>query len=74
MHSDFYHTPGKHRGIFAWILSTDHKRIGLLYLVSIFSFWSLGVLLALTMRFELIAPAGRSWTPRRTTPSSRSTA
>ncbi len=23
---------GRHKGIFAWILSTDHKRIGLLYL------------------------------------------
>ena len=23
---------GKHKGIFSWILSTDHKRIGLLYL------------------------------------------
>ena len=28
---------GKHKGIFAWILSTDHKRIGMLYLFSILS-------------------------------------
>jgi len=52
----FYETPGKHRGIFSWILSTDHKRIGLLYLVSIFSFFSVAVVLGLLMRLELIAP------------------
>jgi cytochrome c oxidase subunit 1 len=52
----FYETPGKHRGIFSWILSTDHKRIGLLYLASIFSFFSVAVVLGLLMRLELIAP------------------
>ena len=26
---------GKYKGIFSWIFSTDHKRIGLLYLFSI---------------------------------------
>ncbi len=52
----FYETKGKHRGIFSWILSTDHKRIGLLYLTSIFSFFSVAVVLGLLMRLELIAP------------------
>jgi cytochrome c oxidase subunit 1 len=52
----FYEAQGRHRGIFAWILSTDHKRIGLLYLVSIFSFFSVAVVLGLLMRLELIAP------------------
>ncbi len=45
-----------HRGIFAWILSTDHKRIGLLYLYSILTFFSVGAVLGLLMKLELIAP------------------
>jgi cytochrome c oxidase subunit 1 len=52
----FYKTPVRYSGIFSWILSTDHKRIGLLYLASIFSFFSVAVILGLLMRLELIAP------------------
>ena len=33
---------GKYKGIFSWILSTDHKRIALLYLYSILSFFAIG--------------------------------
>jgi cytochrome c oxidase subunit 1 len=47
---------GKHRGILAWILSTDHKRIGILYMVSLFSFFLVGVCLGLAMRLELLTP------------------
>jgi len=47
---------GKYKGIFAWIFSTDHKRIGLLYLYSIMSFFIVGAILGLLMKFELIAP------------------
>ena len=47
---------GKHKGIFSWILSTDHKRIGLLYLFSILSLFAIGATLGLLMKFELIAP------------------
>jgi len=54
--TDFYHTPGKHKGILAWVLSTDHKRIGLLYLASLFSFFTVGAILGLLIRLELIAP------------------
>jgi cytochrome c oxidase subunit 1 len=46
----------KHKGIFAWILSTDHKRIGLLYLFSILSLFSMAAIIGLLMRIELIAP------------------
>src|SRR5574341_986758 len=56
METSFYHTPGKHKGILAWVLSTDHKRIGLLYLASLFSFFTVGVILGLLIRMELIAP------------------
>jgi len=46
----------KHKGIFAWILSTDHKRIGLLYLYSIMTLFIVGAILGLLMKLELIAP------------------
>jgi len=44
------------RGFASWILSTDHKRIGLMYLVSILTFFSVGVLIGVLMRLELIGP------------------
>jgi len=44
------------KGIWAWILSTDHKRIGILYLISIAVFFVVGGLLGGLMRAELIAP------------------
>jgi cytochrome c oxidase subunit 1 len=44
------------KGLFAWIFSTDHKRIGLLYLYSIMSFFLMGAILGLLMKLELIAP------------------
>ncbi len=47
---------GKHKGLFAWILSTDHKRIALLYLFSLLSFFAIGATLGLLMKIELIAP------------------
>src|SRR5450756_265214 len=47
---------GKYKGIFSWILSTDHKRIALLYLYSILCFFAVGATLGLLMKFELIAP------------------
>jgi cytochrome c oxidase subunit 1 len=53
---NFYHEKTKFKGIFGWIFSTDHKRIGLLYLISTLGFFSVGVLLGLTMRLEAIAP------------------
>ncbi|WP_159521917.1 cytochrome c oxidase subunit I [Sunxiuqinia indica] len=47
---------GKHKGLKAWIFSTDHKRIGLLYLYSMMTLFLVGVVLGLAMKFELIAP------------------
>ena len=56
-HSDNYlKYKGKYKGIFGWIFSTDHKRIGLLYLYSIASFFIVGAILGLLMKLELIAP------------------
>ena len=43
-------------GIFGWIFSTDHKRIGLLYLWSIVLFFCVGATLGVLIRLELFAP------------------
>jgi cytochrome c oxidase subunit 1 len=53
---DFYHTPSRHRGILAWILSTDHKRIGILYLFTMLFFFFLAVALGVLMRLEMLTP------------------
>jgi cytochrome c oxidase subunit 1 len=47
---------GKYKGILGWLLSTDHKRIGLLYLYTIMGFFLVGAVLGLLMKFELLAP------------------
>lgn len=46
----------KYKGIFSWILSTDHKRIAFLYMYSMATFFIVGMLLGLAMKMELIAP------------------
>ena len=43
-------------GILSWILSTDHKRIGIMYLTSISTFFAVAGIFALLMRFELLTP------------------
>ncbi|NOX37528.1 MAG: cytochrome c oxidase subunit I [Calditrichaeota bacterium] len=40
------------RGIFAWIFSTDHKRIGILYLVSSLTFFVVAATIGIFMRLE----------------------
>ncbi|MBD3335811.1 MAG: cytochrome c oxidase subunit I, partial [Candidatus Eisenbacteria bacterium] len=52
----FLESKGRRSGILAWILSTDHKRIGLLYLYSILGFFGLAVTIGLLMRLEMLAP------------------
>ncbi len=54
--ASFYEHQGKYHGIFEWILSTDHKRIGLLYLSLILLFFSVAVFFGFLMRLKLIAP------------------
>src|SRR6266508_5196583 len=45
-------------GVKSWLLTTDHKRIALLYLISITFFFFIGGLFALLIRLELLTPAG----------------
>jgi cytochrome c oxidase subunit 1 len=45
-------------GVRSWLLTVDHKRIGLLYLASITAMFAVGGLFAVAMRLELLTPAG----------------
>jgi len=47
---------GKYSGIRGWIFSTDHKRIGILYLIGILTFFFAGATFGFLMRLELISP------------------
>ena len=49
--SDNYLTHG--RGLLSWLLTLDHKRIGVMYLIAIFSSLLLGGLFALVIRGHL---------------------
>ena len=46
------------RSLTAWLLTTDHKRIGLLYLYSILFYFIIAAVAAAVMRLELITPPG----------------
>jgi|SRR5215472_5443703 len=45
-------------GISSWLFTTDHKRIALLYLVTITFFFFIGGFFALLIRLELLTPEG----------------
>ena len=46
------------RTLGSWLLTTDHKRIGILYLYSILFFFTIAAIAAAMMRMELITPPG----------------
>src|SRR5579884_2386116 len=50
------HYLNEKQGIFSWLLTTDHKRIGLLYIASITGMFLVGGVFALLMRLELLTP------------------
>jgi cytochrome c oxidase subunit I len=51
------------RGWVGWLTTTDHKRIGILYLVATFLFFILGGVEALLMRLQLAQPDGTLLAP-----------
>jgi cytochrome c oxidase subunit 1 len=55
-HVSFLDYQGKYKGIKAWILSTDHKRIGILYLIALITFFAVGVTFGFLIRLELLTP------------------
>ena len=46
------------RGFLSWILTLDHKRIGIMYLVSVLTCFLLGGIFALLVRTQLLTPDG----------------
>src|SRR3954467_4299583 len=44
------------RGIWSWLTTVDHKRIGLMYLASTLTAFALGGFFALLLRLELLTP------------------
>jgi cytochrome c oxidase subunit 1 len=42
----------------SWLLTTDHKRIGILFMVSITAFFFIGGIAAALMRYNLVVPQG----------------
>jgi cytochrome c oxidase subunit 1 len=50
------HYLNAHYGWKSWLLTTDHKRIGLLYMISITLMFFLGGFFALLIRLELLTP------------------
>ncbi len=54
---DHAHTPaGEKTGLWSWITTVDHKRIGILYGATAFFFFLLGGLEALVIRLQLMKP------------------
>lgn len=48
--------PRRYQGVWEWVATTDHKRIGLLYLFTTLAFFLIGGLMALLMRTQLAQP------------------
>ena len=53
---DYLNHRAAYSGILSWVLSTDHKRIGVMYLVSQLAFFLVGVGLGFVMRLEMLTP------------------
>ncbi len=55
----------RYTGILEWVTTTDHKKIGVLYLFTTFFFFLSGGLLALAMRTQLAVPDGHVLTAQQ---------
>jgi cytochrome c oxidase subunit 1 len=51
------------RGLKSWLLTRDHKRIGVLYLISVSVAFVLGGFFALLIRLQLLSPSGEILKP-----------
>jgi len=45
-------------GLRSWLLTTDHKRVAILYLISVTFFFAIGGLMAVLLRLDLATPEG----------------
>ena len=44
------------KGLWSWLTTVDHKRIGIMYFVTVMIFFLFGGIFAMLIRAELIAP------------------
>jgi cytochrome c oxidase subunit 1 len=65
LHGRLERTWGDAPGLWGWLTTTDHKRIGKRYIVTALVFLVLGGLLALAMRLQLAKPESGLMTPDR---------
>src|SRR5579875_2677624 len=56
LHTGTRARPGEGRGLWSWITTVDHKRIGILYLLSACVFLLFGGIEAFLMRLQLAVP------------------
>ncbi|MFA6542448.1 MAG: cbb3-type cytochrome c oxidase subunit I, partial [Bacteroidota bacterium] len=54
--SFFEVSTNKHKGILLWLLTVDHKRIGLMYLYTMMFFFTIAVFFGFLIRLELLTP------------------
>jgi cytochrome c oxidase subunit I len=55
----FFAPQGGKRGLLSWLTSTNHKRIGMLYLCLIGTFFAVAVVLGVLMRIQMQSPSMR---------------
>ena len=55
-HLPYFRTPPGKNKLAAWLLTTDHKRIGVMYLFSILIFFLFAVVMGVLIRLELWSP------------------
>jgi cytochrome c oxidase subunit 1 len=55
--------PQPRGGLRGWLTTTDHKRIGILYLINSFTFFFIGGVFALLIRLELARPGTQFFSP-----------
>ena len=58
-----FYRPTTYTGWWSWVVTVDHKRIGILYGVTAFSFFLIGGVEALTMRWQLASPENTAVSP-----------
>jgi cytochrome c oxidase subunit 1 len=54
-HADYLSDP-QHKGLWSWMATVDHKRLGVMYLFSVLAAFLVGGLFALVVRMELMNP------------------
>jgi cytochrome c oxidase subunit 1 len=59
-----HHVEHEHKGWMGWLMTTDHKKIGIMYIVTTFAFFILGGTEALMMRLQLGVPNNSLVTPQ----------